>query len=133
MTEENLYKELGFVTNCHMSGAISFNELIEWIFLQIKREDNLPTFIYSLPDAKDFSELRHIMGRTIKLKLINSLTKLEEEALLGIAFKRRLYTIQELNQLCTKKTALKNLEKNPNVLTRFRETFPFIKLEWLEP
>lgn len=128
----NIYDEFGFVHVCKCLGVIDFKEIIEWMYYKIKINDNLPTFFYEGVTASTLNELFKIIGKEYYLKFHSGLNSSEQRGTCGIGYKRGFYSKENPCELCTEKTALKNLEKNPHILERFKETFPFIKLDWAD-
>lgn len=116
-----------FVLMSKLSGAISFEELKEWGVSIISRDETLPIFIYELPYLKEFSEFSQIFSH---FRDYYNFNKSEKNAFFGIAYKRGHFTTASPSEVCSEKTALANLEKNPHILEKFRETFPFIKLDF---
>jgi hypothetical protein len=92
----------------------------------------LPTFFYDLLDTKQLSDFEAIVDKRIPEELKATFTNSEWRALVGIAYKRGLYSKDNPCDICTEKTALNNLEENPHILERFKQTFPFINLEWAD-
>ncbi|WP_010299839.1 hypothetical protein [Candidatus Odyssella thessalonicensis] len=127
-----LYENLSFIMDAKYSGTIHFPELIEWLYRQIKIYSDLPTFMYDLIDSHEEGDIFRRIPLPHSKYIYTNLSNSEHRALIGIAYKRGLYTKEDPCDVCTEKTALKNLEKNPHILERFKQTFPFIKLEWGE-
>ncbi len=123
------HEDLAFVRVARYSGAVLYHEVIEWGYAQIKKYDNLPTFIFELVECDEnqdmFSQISVFHSKHLRANLTNR----EHRALYGIAYKRGFYSKENPCELCTEKTALKNLENNPHILERFKEIFPFIKLD----
>jgi len=132
MEMDLLYADLSFARSCKYSSAITNLELQNWIYYLIETYDNLPTFIFDLIEV-NLNENIFLKIPLLHAKfIIDSLNNSEHRALYGIAYKRGFYSKDNPCELCTEKTALKNLENNPHILERFKQTFPFIKLEWAE-
>ncbi|MEN8237476.1 MAG: enterotoxin A family protein [Pseudomonadota bacterium] len=110
---------IGFVSEALISGAINIREAHQWIYNLISKYDNLPTYIYDLPEANNWKEFDKIIG----FHAYNT-SETEFDALSGIAFVRGNITDEEA---ISKKKALKALKGNPQLEKRFRETFPFIE------
>lgn len=124
-----LEAEVGFVLASRFSGAILFQEIIDWCFYKIESFSDLPTYIFDIVSTSSISELRDAVGILQYGRFNYELSDAEWEALTGIAYKRGFYTKEDPCDVCTEKTALENLEKNPHILKKFKQTFPFIKLE----
>lgn len=126
-------ENLDFTLRSMHSNCVSFNEFKEWIYLMIENYENLPTYFFDFLDADNLNEIYRLINsdRHASNAHIN-LTSGERRALYGIAYKRGRFTKENPSEICTEKTALKNLEQNSHILQRFRETFPFIKLDWVD-
>lgn len=116
---------LGFVIYCE-GIAITFNEFKEYLYFVIKNNsiDDLPNFIWDLIDLEEENKL-HIYD-IIGFATSDNFTKGEIMAMYGIGIKRfgEIYDMP-----ISKKAALKALDQYPSILKRFKETFPFIKIE----
>lgn len=114
---------IGFVVSSLGLGAITLDEAYQWIYSLMKDHDDLPPYMYCLLDAKNDSDFRSIINFPISPQT----TEKEFMALIGISYYRGF--ISESDGLnITKKKALKALEESPQLLQRFRETFPFIDI-----
>ncbi|MBX3487559.1 MAG: hypothetical protein KF798_06630 [Candidatus Paracaedibacteraceae bacterium] len=122
---------LDFVISCKYSGAISHEELETWCYRCIKIQENIPILVFDLLDVgiDAFRELKNeVFLRDHGGK---RLTKGEDNAVLAIGYLRGINTEEELKDLRTSsQTVLKALEKNPHILERFKEVFPFIELDF---
>ncbi|AIK95502.1 hypothetical protein [Candidatus Odyssella acanthamoebae] len=133
MKDKDIFKEFDFVMSAKYAGAITFEDLKEWIYFKLKINDyELPTFMFEILEAEKFYDIPTELTRLILNHCQGEFTQTEHRALYGIAYKRGFYSKENPCELCTEKTALKNLEKNPHILERFKQTFPFIKLERTE-
>ncbi len=115
--------DMGFALDCLSSGLISFDQLKEWLMFVIAHQDEYPTYFFDILDVKERRDLHEdeIIGHFIDWDPAN---QKELKALDGIGYKR--WPDYESDYV-SRKTALKCLEENPHIETRFRETFPFIK------
>lgn len=102
-----------------------------WCYECIKTQENISTFVFDILDigldafieTKNYIFLRDNSGKEP--------TKGERNSLRAIGYLRGINTEEELRDLRTSsKTVLSALEKNPHILERFKEVFPFIKLEF---
>ncbi len=119
-------EDIGFVKSCLIIGAIDRNEFKEWVFFIIKNNsvDDIPLYIFDLIDFNDyFCNLFEVIG----FVLDSGLTDDEDNALYGIAVKR---FGSFFDMPISEKRALKALSENPQVLDRFKQTFPFIYLDF---
>ncbi len=133
MEAQAILKDFDFAMSAKYSGAITFEDLKEWIYFKLESEEHeLPTFIFEILEARNFYDIPLDVTRLILNQRAEELSQAEHRALYGIAYKRGFYSKDNPCELCTEKTALKNLENNPHILERFKQTFPFIKLEWAE-
>ena len=114
---------IGFVSYSQSLCAMTMEETHKWIYNLIKKYDDLPSYMYCLPDAQTNKEFDEIIGFSAS----PNVTEKEVNALIGISYKRGLST-EETEWNISKKSALKALEESPQLEKRFRETFPFI--EW---
>ena len=97
-----------------------------YLYFVIKNNsiDDLPNFIWDLIDLEEENKL-HIYD-IIGFATSDNFTKGEIMAMYGIGIKRfgEIYDMP-----ISKKAALKALDQHPRILKRFKETFPFIKIE----
>ena len=102
-----------------------------WCYECIKTQKNIPTFVFDILDigldafikTKNYIFLRDNSGKEF--------TKGERNTLRAISYLRGRKTEADLRDLgTTSKTVLKALENNPHILERFKEVFPFIKLDF---
>lgn len=116
--------DLGFVIGCLFSQAINLCEFRLWVDSVIEKlpADLIPNYMFDLAgfDGHLF-EISKIIGFVSSSKLSND----EKVSLSAIAYLRGA---DVYDPPVTKEEALKALEKNPNILERFKSTFPFIKL-----
>lgn len=118
--------EFAFVLSALYSGAIKFDEFKEYLYLFIKQHnsEDIPLFIWDLIDM-DKDQVAYIYN-VIGYTLISRLNKQENLALYGIAIQRfgSSFEIEKSNE----HYVVKALDNNPNILSDFKETFPFISL-----
>lgn len=113
---------IGFVLNC-LGSAITIEEAHEWVYYMIKKYDNLPPYFYYLMEASDVRRFREAIGFPAYPKLTSD----EHNALLGLSYVRGIAK-EDGKFNISKKEALNALKRNPQVIERFKETFPFIDL-----
>ncbi len=115
---------IGFVVACLFAGAISKGELRAWTDHIFASTDSQPTY---LVDLCTFDEpLSHIF-KVIGFVPHCDLSESEEDALVGIAYARGHSRFEPEP---TREQALASLRIHPEVLTRFRATFPFIEFQY---
>ncbi|OOF53212.1 hypothetical protein BKK56_11680 [Rodentibacter genomosp. 2] len=117
---------LGFVVLCNSMKAINFEEFKEFLYLLIKNTvEELPAFIWDLIDLEErnLSDIYQVIGFVPSSNLNDS----ERSAIYGITIKR---FGSFFDMPISKNKALKALNENIQVLERFKNTFPFIKLDF---
>lgn len=114
-------EDLGFVLDCLYSGAISFDEFKEWLYLVIERTDEVPFYVFDILDLKNKFDFKPLI--TIGFVPHWDHTEKESDAINAIAYKRRPDYVSDA---VSREEALKALEANPHIENRFRESFPFI-------
>jgi hypothetical protein len=115
--------DIGFVVACLLAGAIDRGELQAWADHVLVTTESCPPYI---GDLSTFDEpLSHIY-RVIGFMPISGLADSEQFALIGIAIVRERGRFELMP---TGEQALAALAKNPQIMTRFRTTFPFIIVE----
>lgn len=120
--------DIAFVKLCLMSGAISQDELREWLYHVIEHYDDIPTYFFDLLDAKDLREMFRGANGPIGFFTSSDLSEIESDALTGIAYKRGFYDGPlGYDVHIERDEALKALQQNPHIEKRFCEMFPFIK------
>ena len=120
--------DIAFVENCLMSGAISQNELRQWLYHIIENTDNIPTYVFDLLDTKDLREMFRGANGPIGFFTSSDLNDAESDAVTGIAYKRGHYDRPLGHDVYIgRDAALEALEKNLHIEKRFREMFPFIE------
>ncbi|MBX3457829.1 MAG: hypothetical protein KF820_05655 [Candidatus Paracaedibacteraceae bacterium] len=125
--DDNLY----FCLRSKSTGAITQDEFNNWCYECIKMQEDIPTIVFDLLDFGDhaFRETRNDVFFNENFK--KELSPGERNSLRAIGYLRGINTEEELRDLRTSsKTVLSALEKNPHILERFKEVFPFIKLEF---
>ncbi|MFU2090578.1 hypothetical protein ACU6T4_11620 [Avibacterium paragallinarum] len=123
---KNESSDIGFAKSSLISEAITLDEFNEWVIFIIDNYpvDELPIYLFDLVDFQGYlCDLIGIIGFTPNSELNES----ENNALYGIAIKRFGNIIDcPISYDC----ALNALNNNPHVLTKFREIFPFIDLNF---
>jgi identified by metaGeneAnnotator len=120
LTREDNGEDIGFAISCMYSQAITLDEFKSWIdyvILNSKLED-LPSYIWEIVDWDGKYNIYEYIGFTpygIEGRLSDALT--------GIAIKRNM----DIFEPVSKKKALDALRKNPNLVKKFKDFFPFIK------
>lgn len=124
---KNDFSILDFVISCFFMQSITFNEFKEFFYLLIKKHevDEIPLFIWEIIDLKkeDIATIYNIIGFVPHSDLNLS----DRNAIYGIAIKRFGLLFEHT---ISKEKAIKSLEERPDILIRFKETFPFIKLDF---
>jgi hypothetical protein len=121
LTKENS-ATIGFVVSSVFAGAIDRQELQAWGDHVLASTDSYPLYII---DLSTFDEALFHIYKVIGFAPCSGLTDAEGDALVGIAFVRGR---EQFEAVPSRDRALAALAKHPHVLTRFRETFPFIAL-----
>lgn len=114
--------QLGFVVNC-LGIAVTIKEAQEWVYYMIKKHDNLPPYFYYLMEALDIRGFEEAIGFRPYYKLTND----EYKAIMGLSYVRGIST-EDGRFNISKKAALNAFKRNPQVIERFKEVFPFIDL-----
>lgn len=115
-------EDLGFAISCLMTGAVTFDEFKEWLYIVIENTDNLPGYIFDILDIKERFDFKPSM--TIGFIPHWAHVDRELDAIEAIAYKRRAdYTSDAVNQ----DDALNALAENPHIERRFYEIFSFIE------
>lgn len=110
---------IGFVSYAQGLHAITMEEAHQWVYSLMKNHDDLPPYMYCLLDAETNKEFDEVIG----FEASPNITEKEFDALRGISFLRNIRLDEEA---ISRKKALKALEESPQLVERFRETFPFI-------
>lgn len=122
ITKENS-SEIGFVSACLLSNAISIEELNEWAISIAATENDYPLYIVELFDFN--APLMHLT-RTIGFAPVSGLSSNQSEALSAIApLRGRRYT----NESISHESAKQLLANEPNVIQRFVLSFPQLELK----
>lgn len=122
LTREDNGEDIGFAISCIYSQAIALDEFkywIDYVILNSKVED-LPSYIWEIVDWDGKYNIYKYIGFTscgIKGRLSDALT--------DIAIKRNM----DIFEPVSKKKALDALRKNPNLVKKFKDFFPFIKFD----
>ena len=120
---KNNGEDLGFAIACLVTGAVTFDEFKEWLYLVIEHADDLPGYIFDILDIKE----RFDFKPSITIGFVPHWEHMDREldAIEAITYNRRS---EYISDAASRKDALKALEENPHIEQRFRETFPFIKI-----
>ncbi len=121
--------DLGFAEGCLIMNIISLDEFKEWLYLVIERNEDIPTYIFDLLDFKDRLELIGESMEVIGYVPSSAVTSAEMNAMDGIGFLR---FSNYHSDSYTKEQAIALLKKQPQLIERFKKTFPFIKLADIE-
>jgi len=113
---------IGYVETC-IGSAITIEEAHNWVYHMIEKYDDLPPYMYYLMEAEDRVEFSESIGFPSYPSLEND----EYKALIGLSYVRKL-TAEDGVFNISKKAAINALKRNPQVVERFKETFPFIEL-----
>lgn len=117
-------EDIGFVSTCLVTSAITFSEFKEWIYYVIQHTENVPPYLFDIlgiNEKYDYTLKRQsVIGFTPSWKG----TKQEEDALDGIAYKRNP---NYKSDAVSRDEALKALKEQSHIEKHFREMFPFIK------
>tara|TARA_R110002095_G_scaffold115920_1_gene101153 strand:- start:6 stop:395 length:390 start_codon:yes stop_codon:yes gene_type:complete len=114
---------IGFIRYSISSGAITIEEVHKWVYYMIKKHDQLPPYMYYLMEVSNMADFEKTVGFPSYADLTND----ESKALNGLSYVRGISKEDgEFN--ISKKAALNALKRNPQVIERFKETFPFIDL-----
>lgn len=116
-------EDLGFVIDCLFSQAINLEEFRKWIeyVIEITSIEDIPLYIF---DLVDFNDSKFKISNKIGFVPSSDLSE-EENALEGMAYLRGVDVYDPSN---TRDEVILVLEKNPQILERFKVIFPFINL-----
>ncbi|MFQ1050086.1 hypothetical protein ACIRXL_08460 [Avibacterium paragallinarum] len=121
------FSTLDFVISCLFMQAITFDEFKEFFYLVIKKNEveKIPIFIWDILDLKkeDISTIYNIIGFVPHSDMSAS----DRNAIYSIAAKRFGYLF---DKNISEENIINFLKDNPDILIRFKETFPFIKLNF---
>ncbi|HEV2454150.1 MAG TPA: hypothetical protein VGY98_07805 [Verrucomicrobiae bacterium] len=115
---------IGFVVACLFAGAINKRELRTWTDHIFASTDSQPKYLIDLCTFDGL--LSHIFG-VIGFVPHCDLSESEKDALVGIAYVRGHSRFEPEP---TREQALSSLRRHPEVLARFRMTFPFIEFQY---
>ena len=119
--------DIAFVENCLMSGAISQDELRQWLYHVIESIDDIPTYVFDLLDTEDLREMFRGANGPIGFFTSSDLSDAESDAVTGIAYKRgHCDRPLRYDVYIERDAAFEALARNLHIEKRFRETFPFI-------
>lgn len=122
---KNDSEDFNFVLGCLYSQAIDLAEFRIWIerIIETTPVEGIPFYIFDLVDFDGYLyEISKIIGFVPDDYLSND----EKNSLYGIAFLRGA---DIYDPPVTRDEALKAVERNPNILERFKSLFPFINLD----
>lgn len=122
---KNDSEDFNFVLGCLYSQAIDLAEFRIWIerIIETTPVEGIPFYIFDLVDFDGYLyEISKIIGFVPDDYLSND----EKNSLYGIAFLRGA---DIYDPPVTRDEALKAMERNPNILERFKSLFPFINLD----
>jgi len=126
LTKDNA-DTIGFVVACLFAAAINKDELHTWADHILTTADSCPPYIV---DLSTFDEPLFHIHQVIGFVPSSGLSDDERSALVGIAYCRGR---EQFEPAPTKSQALKALTAHPQLMTRFRITFPFITFEYEQP
>lgn len=116
--------DLGFAHACCLSGAITRDEFKSWVYWVIEHSNQeLPGFFFDLIDLPDISRSFY---DAVGFVPSTGLNDEEAVALDGIAYMRGANDEVDYDVHIGREDALATLRSNPQVIVRFRETFPFV-------
>ena len=128
MTPPALTKEnsatIGFVVACLFAKAIDKDEMHAWADHIFATTDSCPSY---LVDVSTFDEPLFHISRVIGFVPVSGLSDSEQVALVGIAFLRGR---DQFEPAPTREQAVSALATHQHLVTRFRETFPFIIFDY---
>ncbi|WP_322896074.1 MULTISPECIES: hypothetical protein [unclassified Yoonia] len=121
--------DLGFANVCRISGAVSREEFIQWVYWVIENStEDLPSFFFELDELeKSATSFDRIVGFVPS----SGLKFGEEDAVDGIAYCRNVDVHGGYDAHVGRTEAIAALHRNPQVAARFSTMFPFI--EWSMP
>jgi len=123
LTKDNS-TSIGFVVACIFAGAIDKQELRAWADHVLVSADSCPPYVM---DLSTFDEEFYHIFKVIGFVPHCDLTSDEKNALVGIAFARER---EQFEPVPSREQALAALAAHLSVLARFRDTFPFISVQY---
>ncbi|TDP43118.1 hypothetical protein [Nocardia ignorata] len=117
-------EEIGFVLDCIFSQAIDGPELSQWALAVVlaNEVEDLPEYIYDLLNFQgNAGAAADVVGRLSSADAGEDVLK----ALIGIAYVRG---VEVYDPPITRRRAAVALRNRPDVLTKFKNVFPFISL-----
>ncbi|MBP1483044.1 hypothetical protein [Acinetobacter nosocomialis] len=122
---KNDSEDFNFVLGCLYSQAIDLAEFRIWIerIIETTPVEDIPFYIF---DLVDFDGYLYEISKIIGFVPDDCLSNDEKNSLYGIAFLRGA---DIYDPPVTRDEALKAVERNPNILERFKSLFPFINLD----
>ena len=117
-------RDLAFAIDCWFASAITIDEFKLWLDEVIRSMplEDIPGYIF---DIYELEEALTPVDNIIGMVLSSGMTKLQEDALVGIADLRGAYMY---DRYISKKRALRALQICPEIYDRFRHFFPFVEL-----
>lgn len=121
--------DLGFANTCRISGAVSREEFIQWVYWVIEKStQDLPSFFFELDEIeKSASSFDRIVGFVPSSGLKSD----EEDAVDGIAYCRNGVVSGGYDAHVEHSEAIDALRRNPQIVDRFNVMFPFV--DWSMP
>ncbi|KPQ22191.1 MULTISPECIES: hypothetical protein [unclassified Halomonas] len=119
--EKNDSDDIGFAKASLVSGVLKFSEFKQWLYYVIEHQDQVPAYFWDILDIENKFDFKpfSVMGFNPSWEHTES----ESDALDGIGYRR---WNDFLSDAVPREVALQELDRNPHVEKRFRETFPFI-------
>lgn len=118
--------DVGFALTCLISGVITFEEFKDWIYHVIEHEDvdDIPGYFFRILDIDNKFDFTNRATEVMGFYPGFGPTKDESRAICAIGYQRfEGYHSDFVN----KERALSAALRNPQIVQRFRNTFPFIK------
>lgn len=121
--------DLGFANICRISGAVSHDEFIQWVYWVIEKStEDLPIFFFELDGIeKSATSFDRIVGFVPSAGLNPD----EEDAVDGIAYSRNTTLGNGYDAHIGRVEAIDALRRNPQIVDRFNAMFPFV--DWSMP
>jgi hypothetical protein len=115
------HETIGFVIACLAHSAIDIQDLQSWADHVLTSAESYPLYIVDLSTYEGhWTEIYEVIGFTPSARL----TRSEEDALTGISLVRGHEQFEPVDH----HRVLTALRTQPQLIARFRDTFPFIEL-----
>lgn len=114
-------EDLGFAYDCFLSGAVSLEELKEWLYRVLQDTDDVPQLLIGLIDVDDPHELIRRVSDIVGFHPGADLSRMQENALEGIAYAR---FPDHRDDSVTRGEAFTALQQAEDVRRRFADFFP---------